>query len=103
MKKFIALNEGFICENCGKEVDVLQGGYRDHCNFCLHGKHVDQFPGDRLNECKALLIPIGMKISNGKEQIVYRCSRCNSIVYCKVAKDDDREKIITLGKLKYVI
>lgn len=103
MKTFIALNESFTCESCGKEIPPLEGGYRDHCSNCLVGKHVDINPGDRQNDCRGLLRPIGLKISNSKEQIVYRCEKCSRLAYCKVAKDDDREEIIKLGKQRYVI
>jgi len=32
---------------------------RDHCPYCLYSKHLDIFPGDRKNECKGLMKPIG--------------------------------------------
>ncbi|NCO31659.1 RNHCP domain-containing protein [bacterium] len=40
------INEGFICDNCGKTVDRHpEGSARNHCPFCLHSKHMDEkFP-----------------------------------------------------------
>ena len=65
MKKFNELDEGFICENCNKEVSPLRYSSRDHCPFCLYSKHVDINPGDRNNTCKGLLKPIGIEKYNG--------------------------------------
>ena len=59
MKKFNMIDESFVCENCGKEIKPLEYSARDHCNYCLYSKHVDIFPGDRANNCKGLLKPIG--------------------------------------------
>ena len=60
MKKFNMIDEVFTCENCGKNVDKLNYTARDHCPYCLYSKHVDINPGDRMNECKGLLEPIGI-------------------------------------------
>ena len=54
MKKFNELDEGFVCENCKKEVKPLNYSSRDHCPYCLYSKHVDINPGDRNNNCKGL-------------------------------------------------
>ena len=48
MKLFSKKDESFVCENCKKEVEVLNYTSRDHCPFCLYSKHVDINPGDRL-------------------------------------------------------
>ena len=42
MKRFNELDEGFICEHCGKEVLPLGYTSRDHCPYCLYSKHVNQ-------------------------------------------------------------
>ena len=41
MKLFSKKDESFVCENCKKEVEVLNYTSRDHCPFCLYSKHVD--------------------------------------------------------------
>ena len=98
MKRFMERDEEFICENCGKNVTKLEYTSRDHCPYCLHSKHVDINPGDRLNECKGLLIPVGIEKFKNSYKIIYKCQKCNSIHKNIMASDDDYEKIIVLSK-----
>ena len=73
MKKFNMIDEGFVCENCGKEVEKLNYTARDHCPYCLHSKHVDINPGDRANTCKGLLKPVGIeKFKDTYKQTIVR-------------------------------
>lgn len=97
MKRFIKNNESFICINCGKLVEKHLTSSRDHCNYCLFGLHVDINPGDRNNECKGVLNPIGLKIFNNKTQIAYSCIKCNSLVYCVTSLDDSKTKLLELS------
>lgn len=97
MKKFFKNNEEFICKNCGAFVSKHKNSSRDHCTECLYGLHVDINPGDRQNLCRSLLIPIGIRRFGQKEQIVYNCSKCSVRVYCIVAEDDNRDRIIELN------
>lgn len=91
---FIKNDNEFICKNCGRKVEKLNYTSRDHCNFCLHSLHVDIEPGDRLNNCQGLLIPINVENTSKKGQvIIYRCSKCTNTVKNIVAIDDDKEKI----------
>ena len=77
MKRFMVRDEEFICENCGKNVTKLEYTSRDHCPYCLYSKHVDINPGDRLNECKGLLIPVGIEKFKNSYKIIYKChSNC---------------------------
>lgn len=97
-KKFTEIDEEFICENCGKHVNVLGYSCRNHCPYCLYSKHVDRNPGDRSEECHGLLEPIGLEISSKKgEVIIFRCKKCGNIRKNKVAQDDDRTKVIKLS------
>ncbi len=98
MKRFMVRDEEFICENCGKNVTKLEYTSRDHCPYCLYSKHVDINPGDRLNECKGLLIPVGIEKFKNSYKIIYKCQKCNSIHKNIMASDDDYEKIIVLSK-----
>ena len=91
------IDEEFICDNCGKHVEKLKYSARDHCPFCLHSKHVDIMPGDRLNTCQGLLIPIDIEKYRNTYKIIYRCSKCNSLHKNIVANDDDMELIIKLS------
>ena len=75
-KKFTMIDEKFICENCHNNVDILGYTARDHCPNCLYSKHVDIFPGDRENECKGLLRPIGIQKFKDTYKIIYKCQKC---------------------------
>ncbi|MBR5227447.1 MAG: RNHCP domain-containing protein [Clostridia bacterium] len=92
---FIKNDEGFICKNCGHEVEKLKYTSRDHCNKCLYSLHVDIFPGDRLNECKGLLKPVCI-LDTGKKkmQIEYTCTKCKATVRNIIAEDDSEEQIL---------
>jgi DNA-directed RNA polymerase subunit RPC12/RpoP len=96
MKQFTMRDEGFICENCGAKVIPLNYTARDHCPYCLCSKHVDVMPGDRSNDCKGLLEPIGIEKFKDTYKIVYQCQKCKMMHKNIVAIDDDMDKIIEL-------
>ena len=100
MKKFNKLDESFICENCKKNVDTLNYTSRDHCPFCLYSKHVDINPGDRQNNCKGLLEPIGIEKFKNSYKIIYKCKKCKKIHKNIKAIDDNIDKIIELSVKK---
>ena len=100
MKKFYKNDESFICENCNKEVSKLNYTARDHCPFCLYSKHVDINPGDRENECKGLLEPIGIEKYKDTYKIIYKCKKCGELHKNIMASDDDINKIIELSITK---
>lgn len=93
-KKFKNLDEGFICENCSKEVSSLKYTSRDHCPFCLYSKHVDINPGDRKCDCKGLLIPTGIEKYKNTYKIIYKCNKCKITHKNIMANDDDMNEII---------
>ncbi|MCI8778006.1 MAG: RNHCP domain-containing protein [Bacilli bacterium] len=97
MKKFLMRDENFICENCGKKVLKLNYTARDHCPYCLYSKHVDINPGDRLNTCKGLLIPIGIEKFRDTYKIIYKCNECQKLHKNIMAIDDNFEEIINLS------
>lgn len=92
---FIKNDQSFICHNCGKKVEKLEYTSRDHCNHCLYSIHVDITPGDRLNECKGILKPFNIEISNKikSEVIIYKCLKCGNIIRNKVAIDDNKDEM----------
>ena len=100
MKKFNMIDEGFICENCNKNVNKLNYTARDHCPFCLYSKHVDMNPGDRLNSCKGSMEPIGVEKFKSKYKIIYRCKKCGQLHKNIMAEDDDINMIIELSVKK---
>lgn len=99
MKKFTHCDESFICENCHKKVEKLVYTSRDHCPYCLYSKHVDIMPGDRSNECKGLLKPIGIEKFKNTFKIIYKCEKCFKIHKNIMAKDDNMDYIIELSRL----
>lgn len=100
MKKFNMIDESFVCDNCKKIVEKLNYSARDHCPHCLYSKHVDINPGDRANECKGLLKPIGIEKFKDSYKIIYRCIKCNQSHKNIMAKDDNIDKIIELSVKK---
>ncbi len=100
MKKFNHLDEGFICENCQKEVTPLGYTSRDHCPYCLYSKHVDINPGDRQNNCKGLLKPIQLEKFKDTFKIIYKCQKCKKNHKNIIAKDDNMTKIIELSNIE---
>ena len=96
-KLFTKIDEEFICENCGKNVEKLGYTSRNHCPYCLHSKHVDINPGDRKEECRGLLEPIKVELDSKKGYvIIFKCKRCGAIRKNKAAKDDNMDLIINL-------
>ena len=96
MKRFNMIDEEFKCEHCLKKVPKLNYSARDHCPYCLYSKHVDINPGDRMNTCLGLLIPIDIEKNKDSYKIIYKCSKCNKLHKNIIAKDDDFNKIIEL-------
>lgn len=101
MKVFNELDEGFICENCNSFVDRLIYSSRDHCPYCLYSKHVDINPGDRANECKGLLKPVGIEKYKDTFKILYICEKCRKHHKNIMAKDDDMDKVIEISKSEF--
>ncbi len=97
-RKFVEIDESFICENCKMQVEPLNYSCRDHCPHCLYSKHVDINPGDRAEECQGALEPIGIEINSKKGYvIIYKCKKCGKIRKNKAAKDDNMDLIIELS------
>ncbi len=99
MKRFNMIDENFICENCGKEINKLGYTARDHCNYCLYSKHVDINPGDRKNTCLGLLKPIGIEKFKDTYKIIYQCEKCKQIHKNIMASDDNMDLIIKLSQI----
>ncbi len=95
-KKFKVIDAPFICDVCGKGVIPLGYTSRDHCPYCLSSKHVDINPGDRLENCKGTLIPIGIEKFKNTYKIIYKCEKCGKIRKNIIAKDDDFDKILSI-------
>ena len=100
MKVFHMIDNSFICENCGSNVEKLGYTARDHCPHCLYSKHVDINPGDRSNKCLGLLKPIGIEKFKDTYKIVYQCEKCKKVHKNIVARDDDINVIIDISHNK---
>ena len=102
LSKFTKNDNGFICCNCGFEVKPLGYTSRDHCPKCLVSLHVDINPGDRANECKGMLVPIGIEQHHKKGIVInYKCSKCGELHNNKAASDDDFETILSVSNKTY--
>jgi hypothetical protein len=99
----------FICANCHKEVSLDAWGtsHRNHCPYCLCSLHLDKEPGDRLSNCKGIMIAIALtqKIEGvdkygrkreGEIMLVHLCQKCGHISINRLAGDDNEEKILQL-------
>lgn len=96
-KKFKMIDENFICQVCGREVDRLGYTARDHCPFCLSSLHVDINPGDRKSDCHGILEPIGIEnAKKGQYKIVYKCNKCGMVKKNIMAYDDNMDLIIKI-------
>ena len=83
-------DNGFVCRNCGREVDPLRYTSRDHCPYCLYSIHIDIVPGDRACRCLGSLVPFAVEPSAKKGYVIlYRCDKCGEIKRNKSADDDD--------------
>ncbi len=101
-KHFKKLDQGFVCENCKKEVKPLGYTSRDHCPHCLYSIHIDNYPGDRQNDCHGLLQPIGVEKNKKGYQIIYKCTKCGQVKKNITAQDDNFNKIIKLSSFSGV-
>jgi DNA-directed RNA polymerase subunit RPC12/RpoP len=97
--RFQKLNEQFTCLHCQADVPLHPSSSRDHCHNCLWGLHVDINPGDRANECRGELMPIGIELKNSNRRIIYNCTKCGTRIKNIAAPDDSIDKLIALSKL----
>ena len=101
-KRFTKNDNGFVCQNCGKEVEPLGFSSRNHCPFCLCSIHIDVMPGDRANECLGIMDPIKVELNPKKGYVIlHRCRKCGEIKRNRAAVDapvqpDDMDMVIRL-------
>jgi len=91
----------FICQQCGKRVDFKAFGTlnRNHCNFCLWSRHVDEKIGDRKSKCKGLMEPVDLAFKkDGELMIVHKCDLCRKISTNRIAGDDSVREIIKIAE-----
>ncbi|MFA6463525.1 MAG: RNHCP domain-containing protein [Candidatus Paceibacterota bacterium] len=94
--KFKRTVEDFVCEHCGNEVKGT--GFTNHCPKCLWSKHVDIFPGDRLEVCGGMMEPIGVERKGDTYILIQRCVTCGSEFRIKVSQKDDFDEVVKIAK-----
>lgn len=96
---------GFKCSHCKQFViinDMMGTANRNHCNWCLWSKHVDEGKGDRRATCHGGMGPIGLTFKHegfgktGEIMIIHLCSICQKISINRVARDDPEYKILDI-------
>lgn len=93
---------GFRCSHCKQFVtinDMMGTANRNHCNWCLWSKHVDDIKGDRRSTCHGGMKPIGLSFKHegynriGEIMIIHLCSNYQKISINRIARDDPEHKI----------
>lgn len=92
--KFKRKIEDFVCENCGTE--IRGSGFTNHCPKCLYSKHVDIFPGDRLETCGGLMKPVSAIENGGEWSIIHKCQKCGKEQKNKISPEDDFDKVVEI-------
>lgn len=103
-KRFSKNDNGFICANCGAEVEPLGKTSRNHCPYCLCSLHVDILPGDRANPCGGIMDAVKVETDPRKGYVIlHRCRKCGEICRNRAAYGpgfsgqlDDLRKLIAL-------
>ena len=91
-------DEAFSCVHCGEAVSPGGAQVRDHCPYCLHGRHVDNVPGDRAAQCGGLLMPVDFSLEGRAGVVIgYRCRDCQYQFRVRSHPDDRLPKGLRLG------
>jgi len=91
-------DEHFECLHCLKAIEPGGAQVRDHCPYCLHGRHVDIIPGDRAAACGGLLAPVDFSIEGrAGVVIVYECTGCQHTFRVRAHADDELPKGLRLN------
>ena len=87
----IFIDESFVCAHCQKDVPIGDVMIRDHCPFCLWGRHLDNIPGDRAADCGGLMRPLSFSVGGGIRWIHYECTQCRHQFRVRAHPDDAME------------
>ena len=87
----IFVDESFVCGHCHRSVPIGDVMIRDHCPFCLWGRHLDNIPGDRSAGCGGLMQPLSFSVSGGIRWIHYSCTLCRHKFRVRAHPDDALE------------
>jgi hypothetical protein len=101
---------GFRCSHCRKFVVINESmgtANRNHCNWCLWSKHVDEMKGDRRATCQGGMRPIGLTFKHeghgrvGEIMLIHLCSTCQKLSINRIARDDPEAYVIAIFKDSY--
>ncbi|HUD10214.1 MAG TPA: RNHCP domain-containing protein [Candidatus Saccharimonadales bacterium] len=96
---------GFRCSHCKQFViinDIMGTVNRNHCNWCLWSKHVDEAKGDRLATCHGGMEPIGLTFKHegqgkiGEIMLIHLCSVCDKVSINRIARDDPEQYVLDI-------
>jgi hypothetical protein len=101
---------GFRCSHCKTWVvinDYIGTSNRNHCNYCLWSKHVDQEKGDRKAVCHNGMKPIALTFKHegygkqGEIMLVHQCqgADCEKISINRIARDDADREVLDIFEL----
>ena len=106
-KRFSKNDSGFVCANCGAQVEPMGSSSRNHCPKCLCSLHVDNNPGDRANPCRGIMRPVAVETDPKKGYvIVHKCDKCGAVKRNRAAygiknQPDDLNMLIRLTNRIY--
>ena len=92
--------EWFQCTHCGQPVvpETYGTEHRNHCQWCLWSRHLDDEPGDRAADCGGGMEPIAVWVRQGGEwAIVHRCKRCGVLHSNRIAGDDNEILLLSFA------
>ncbi len=95
-KIFQKREEDFCCEQCG--FFVVGNGYTNHCPSCLYSKHVDVFPGDRLEPCGGLMKPTALEKGTALGKLTHVCVKCGFVRKNRVHEADSFETLLAVAR-----
>jgi len=96
---------GFRCSHCKEFVvinDLMGTANRNHCNWCLWSKHVDESKGDRRATCHGGMRPVGLTFKHegrgktGEIMLIHLCLSCTKISINRIARDDPETQILAV-------
>lgn len=88
-------DEAFECLHCGRQVAPGGRRVRDHCPYCLRGRHLDVVPGDRAADCGGKMHPVRFEVRASVVWIGYACEACG--YEWRVRAHDDDELPVSLS------
>jgi hypothetical protein len=87
--------------------DYIGTSNRNHCNYCLWSKHVDEEKGDRKAVCHNGMKPIALTFKHegygkqGELMLVHQCQGldCKKISINRIARDDGNNQVLDIFEL----